>query len=685
VSERDLLPGRPWPLGAHWDGGGVNFALASRHASAVELCLFESPDAGQPDDVVSVGERGDDVWHTYVRGVGPGAAYAYRVHGEPAPEKGHRFDPAVHLVDPYARALSGPVRWADGRATPPRSLVIDPAFDWQGDRPPRVPWSRSVLYECHVKGMTARHPDVPPAQRGRFLGLAHPAIVEHLRSLGVTAVSLLPVHHSAKDAHVARLGLEQYWGYGTLGFFAPDSRFASGSRGEQVVEFKAMVRALHRAGLEVILDVVYNHTPEGDPRGPTLSLRGIDNAGYYRLDPLDRSRYEDFTGCGNSLDARQPRVLQLVMDSLRYWVSEMHVDGFRFDLATVLARGDGEPELRAPFFQLVRQDPVLAGVKLIAEPWDLAPGGYRLGGFPYGWAEWNGRFRDCVRRFWRGDGGGAPELATRLSGSSDFFAASGRTPQASINYAISHDGFTLADLVSYAHRHNEANREDDRDGPAEEFSRNWGAEGPTADRRVRKLRERARRNLIATLAFSLGVPMLAHGDEIGRTQHGNNNAYCHDGELTWLDWNPAPDDERFLAFVRRAFALRAANPVFRRRAFFHGGPINDSELKDVSWLHPRGRELTQADWHDPGLAAFAVLIPGAAADATDEDGVALAGETALLLLNGSPRTCTFELPGEPALRWTSLLSTACERPASPRGGRLRVAAHSLVLLGGSPA
>jgi glycogen operon protein len=646
-------PGRPTPLGAHWNGAGVDFALFSAHATRVELCLFE-PGARAESARIALPERTGDVWHGCVDGIGPGQRYGYRVHGPFAPAEGHRFNPHKLLVDPYAQALDGAVLWnaalhghdpahpdrasaRDSARFVPRALVVDPRFDWGDDRPPRTPWSRSVLYECHVKGMTQRHPGVPEADRGRFLGLAAPAVIEHLQALGVTALSLLPIQHASIDAHLARLGLPNYWGYNTLAWLAPDARFASRPDGAQVVECKQMVKALHAAGLEVLVDVVYNHTPEGAPDGPTLSLRGIDNASYYRLRPGDPAHYVDWSGCGNTPNASHPRVLQLVLDSLRHWVTEYHVDGFRFDLAPAIAR---DPEAFQPFgrfFELVRQDPVLAPVKLVAEPWDLGPDGYRLGGFPHGWREWNDRFRDVARRAWRGDAGQIAELATRITGSSDVFVPE-RGPLASVNYVACHDGMTLRDLTSYDRKHNEANGEDGRDGPLED-SHGWGAEGPTRSPEIRARRERARRNLVATLAIAQGVPMLGHGDEIGRTQRGNNNAYCQDGELTWLDWSIGAEDAAFLAFVRRAFALRRGNAVFRRRRF-----LPEAAADTALWLRPDGKTAAPDDWRNGTLHAVGLLLPRAVADAQDEAGRAQPAASALVLLNPDARAHAFRLP-----------------------------------------
>jgi len=695
-----VWPGEATPLGACWDGEGVNFALFSEHASAVDLCLFEP---GQPleSQRIALSERTNHVWHAYLPDVRPGALYGYRVHGPYDPERGHRFNPHKLLLDPYAKAITGGVEWSDApfgyrigdrrsdrsfdasdsAGAVPRSVVIDTAFTWSDDRPPRTPWSRTVLYECHVKGMTARHPGVPEALRGTYLGLASDAILDHLLSLGVTAVELLPVQHCVSNRSLVERGLTNYWGYDTVGFFAPDSRFATGNSGRQVHEFRSMVKALHRAGLEVLLDVVYNHTGEGNQLGPTLCFRGVDNASYYRLLPENRRQYVDFSGCGNSLDTSHPRVLQLILDSLRYWVVEMHVDGFRFDLAPALARDPLAFDRHSSFFAIVQQDPLLAGVKLIAEPWDLGPEGYQLGAFPPGWAEWNGRYRDAVRRFWRGDEGQIPELASRLSGSSDLFQASGRGPHSSVNFATCHDGFTLRDLVSYEQKDNEANGEGNLDGAGANWSCNWGVEGETGSQRVNSLRERMQRNLLATLAFSQGVPMLSHGDEVGRTQRGNNNAYCHDGELTWVDW--ALDEERtsLLEFTRHVLAIRAGNPVFRRRRFFAGDPVTDLGAKDVAWIRPDGREMALAEWQDAKQAVLGMLVHGEGSDEVDERGRPNRGETLLLLLNGSGRSRFFQLPDLPEIGvWRELVNTARPRARSLRSGGVNLVAHSLILL-----
>jgi glycogen operon protein len=696
-----IWPGSPHPLGATWDGEGVNFALFSQHATAVELCLFDSREAVRESRRVALHERRGHVWHAFLPDVRPGQLYGYRVHGPYEPERGHRFNPNKLLLDPYAKAISGPLVWCDPQlgwrpgdpaqdlsfsgedSAPamPRCIVLDTAFSWGDDRPPRTPWSATLLYECHVKGMTARHPGVPEELRGTYLGLVSEPILEHLRALGVTAVELLPVHHGAVDAPLAARGLTNYWGYSSIGFFAPDPRYASGAFGEQVLEFKCMVKAFHRAGIEVILDVVYNHSGEGGELGPTLCFRGLDNASYYHLRGDRPREYVDFTGCGNSLNLAHPRVLQMVVDSLRYWAGEMHVDGFRFDLAPTLARDPLEFNPSSRFLATVQQDPLLAGLKLIAEPWDLGPGGWRAGAFPSGWAEWNGLYRDTVRRFWRGDEGQIAGLASRLSGSSDLYQAGDRGPHASINFVTCHDGFTLHDLVTYEHKHNEANGEENRDGTDEGHARNWGVEGETQALHVLRMRERMKRNFLATLAFSQGVPMLSHGDEIDRTQSGNNNAYCQDNALSWLDWDLGEYDRKLLDFAVRVFAIRRANPVFRRRRFFAGDPVSDAGVKDVSWIRPDAQEMTVADWHDPRLRVLGMWIHGDASDELDERGRPNRGRTLLLLLNAGARSRLFTLPTMPGIgTWRELVNTAQVGPRPVRKAGVNLVAHSLILL-----
>ncbi|MGZ8398005.1 MAG: glycogen debranching protein GlgX [Gemmatimonadales bacterium] len=688
--------GSPAPLGATGDGRDTNFALFSRHATRVELCLFAHPDHATESARIELGRTGD-VWHRYVPDVRPGSAYGFRVHGPHAPAQGHRFNPAKLLLDPYAKAISGTMEWSDAlsgyplrSADPdrdlipdpqdsagamPKSLVIDSAFAWGDDASPRTAWDRTVIYEAHVKGMTKLHPDVPEHLRGTYLGLASTPIIRHLKSLGVTAIELLPVHHIAAERRLSEQGLTNYWGYNSIGYFAPDVRYATsgGVPGSQVTEFKTMVKQFHQEGIEVLLDVVYNHTGEGSHLGPTLSFRGIDNATYYWPHPEGPRLYADYTGCGNTVDLRKTRTLELVLDSLRYWVRDMHVDGFRFDIAPVLGRGDDGFSPTSEFFSLLRQDPVLADVKLIAEPWDLGPDGYQVGRFPAGWSEWNGKYRDTVRHFWRGDPGQIGSLASRLAGSSDLYEASQRAPQASINFVTCHDGFTLRDLVSYEKKYNEANGEENRDGSNHNLGRNWGVEGPTDLARTVHIRERVKRNFLATLAFSQGVPMISHGDELGRTQHGNNNAYCQDGPLTWIDWRLSQENQELLAFTRRAFAIRAASPLLRRRTFFHAGD-------DLTWLRPDGQVMTEADWQDQGSHVLGMLIRGGAPAKSKNGGDRFKAEEILLLLNGGGRSKPFTLPNlDPPGVWTEVLDTSAYRvPAG--ANRIDLAPHSLVLL-----
>jgi isoamylase len=695
-----IWPGQPYPLGATWDGEGTNFALFSESATAVDLCLFDEPRDGEERSRVPLARGADGVWHAYTPDAGPGQCYGYRVHGAYEPQRGHRFNPVKLLLDPYAKAVSGTVRWdevllgyppgaprserpdaRDSAAAMPKCVVVDGTFRWDDDRPPRVPWNQVVIYEAHVRGMTMRHPDVPEHLRGTYLGLATDPIIDHLRSLGVTTLELLPVHHHADERSLVARGLTNYWGYNSIAFFAPDTRFATSGLGRQVTDFKSMVKQLHRAGIEVVLDVVYNHTAEGDDEGPTLSFRGIDNTAYYRLDPAEPGRYENLTGTGNTLNVQHPRAMQLVMDSLRYWVSEMHVDGFRFDLAPVLARERSDVNVRARFFDIIRQDPIVSRVKLIAEPWDLGPGGYQLGRFPHGWAEWNDRYRDTVRRFWQGARGQVADLGYRLSGSSDLFKPGGRSPTASVNFVTSHDGFTLRDLVSYERKRNEGNGEENRDGTDANHSRNWGLEGPVQDESVERIRARMMRNFLATLAFSQGVPMLSHGDEIARTQAGNNNAYCQDNELTWLDWHLTPERHELLEFTRRVLAIRRANPVLRRMAYLDGVPVDDSAVKDVTWLRADGRELTDEDWHDPRTRALGMLLNGRATDERDPHGRMMMGRTILVLLNGGGRSTRFRLPRLPeGGAWVQEVHTARPGMRVVRDDAVPLVAHSLVLL-----
>jgi isoamylase len=694
-----VLPGEPYPLGATWDGQGVNFALFSENATAVELCLFHREDDAVESDKISLRDRTDQVWHCYLPDVRPGHFYGYRVHGPYDPVHGNRFNPAKLLIDPYAKAITGSIQWSNSLfayrvGSPledldpdpdnsaggvPKCVVVDPAFTWEDDRPLRVPWNRTIIYECHVKGMTKLHPDVPEHLRGTYLGLCSDPMIDYFLDLGITAVELLPVHQFVVDRHLAERGLTNYWGYNSIGFFAPDVRYASKGLGNQVYEFKSMVKTMHSAGIEVILDVVYNHTGEGNHLGPTLSLRGIDNRTYYRLDPNPRF-YTDFTGTGNSLNMQHPRTIQLIMDSLRYWVNDMHVDGFRFDLAPVLARELHDVDKLSAFFDIIHQDPTLSRVKLIAEPWDVGPGGYQVGNFPIRWAEWNGRYRDAVRHYWHGDSGWIPELASRLAGSSDIYEPSGRGAYASINFVTAHDGYTLYDLVSYEQKHNEDNGEGNRDGNNDNISRNWGAEGETTDEEILDERFRQMRDFIATLAFSQGVPMLSHGDEIARTQHGNNNAYAQDNETTWLHWDLDERQRELLAFTRRVLNIRHSHAVLRRRHFFRGEPTVKDGAKDVSWIRPDGLEMTGYDWDDRSGRALGMLIWGDATDETDDRGRPIVGETLLLILNNGADGVRFTLPGvEGNGMWTQLVDTAHRELEVRDSGYVDLAPFSLVM------
>jgi glycogen operon protein len=684
-------PGNPFPLGAHWDGQGTNFALYSENATGVTLCLF---DANGEETQVPLRHQTTYVWHAYMPGIGPGQRYGYRVDGPYAPAQGLRFNRNVVLLDPYARATTGAEDWDKGAfgymdgddAKPntypqlgaPLGVVIDPSFDWGDDRPPNVPFHRSVIYEAHVKGLTMTHPGIPSVLRGTYAGVACEPIVRHLQALGVTAVELLPVHQRVDDGFLKAKGLCNYWGYSTLAYFAPDVRYRSGGElGGEVREFKAMVKALHAAGIEVILDVVYNHTAEGNHLGPTLSLKGIDNPTYYRLVADDPRYYFDYTGTGNSLNARHPQALQLIMDSLRYWVQEMHVDGFRFDLASTLARGLHEVDMLSSFLAIIHQAPVLSQVKLIAEPWDVGDGGYQVGNFPVKWMEWNGKYRDVMRKFWKGDGGQASELGYRLTGSSDLYQPGGRHPWASVNFVTAHDGFTLRDLVSYNHKHNQANGEDNRDGDDHNNSWNCGAEGETDDPGVNALRARQQRNMLATLFLSQGVPMLCGGDELGRTQRGNNNAYCQDNELTWLDWELTADKRALLAFTQKLIALRAAHPALHRRSFFGGRRIRGADVRDVMWFRPDGQEMTDADWANPITACLGMFLAGRGLGDVDDQGQPVVDDDLLVLLNGSHLDLSFTL-GEGA--WELLLDTADDAAGGEVAGAVPLPGRSLKLL-----
>ncbi|PKU22605.1 glycogen debranching protein GlgX [Telmatospirillum siberiense] len=682
---RRIRPGKPYPLGAQWDGRGVNFAIFSAHAEKVELCLFDSGNQREVERIV-LPEYTDEVWHVYLPDCRPGQLYGYRVHGPYEPAAGHRFNPHKLLVDPYARELVGQLRWSDSHfgfrtdhpkadlsfdrrdnaRVMPKCRVIDTAFSWTDDHPPAVPWSQTIIYEAHLRGLTMRHPLVPRNLRGTFLGLAQPAVIDHLVQLGVTTLELLPVHAIIDERLLIERGLRNYWGYNSVGFFAPDPRYYSASAHG---DFKTMVGRLHDAGIEIILDVVYNHTAEGNHLGPTLSLKGIDNLSYYRLVPGNERFYENYSGCGNTLNLRHPRVLQLVMDSLRYWVEDMHVDGFRFDLAASLAREKAGFDGGSGFLDAVRQDPVLSRVKLIAEPWDLGGDGYRLGGFPPGWSEWNGRYRDTLRRFWCGEGGLIGELASRLTGSSDLFGWGGRRPWASINFITAHDGFTLRDLVTFEIKRNEANFEENRDGTDANYAWNCGVEGETTDADVRALRARQVRNLMASLLLSQGVPMILAGDELGRTQQGNNNAYCQDNAISWTDWSHV--DEDLHAFVQLLIKLRRDFPVLRKQRFFSGEAFPDSSVKDILWITPEGREMSHGDWVAPYTHSLGFLL---GVDPSDED----EREAPLLvLLNAYVEPITYRLPDDGGGGWIVLLDTASAADGR-RAGRVEPLAQCVV-------
>ncbi|MPZ91128.1 MAG: glycogen debranching protein GlgX [Actinobacteria bacterium] len=680
-------PGIPYPLGATWDGGGTNFALFSENATGVELCLFDDFDAETRLDVTEVDSF---VWHCYLPGVGPGQRYGYRVDGPFAPERGHRFNRHKLLLDPYAKSIDGDVDWSeevfgysfdagheadltfnesDSAPGVPKSVVIDPTFDWEGDEALRTPWHRTVIYETHVKGFTYTNPAIPDEIKGTYAGLAHPASIEHLQLLGVTAIELMPVHHFLHSQTLTHKGLRNYWGYDSIGFLAPHAGYsASGVKGEQVPEFKSMVKTMHAAGIEVILDVVYNHTGEGNHMGPTVSFRGIDNAAYYRLLDKDRRFNMDFTGTGNSLNVRHPQVLKLIMDSLRYWAIEMHVDGFRFDLASALARELYEVDRLSAFFDIMHQDPVLSQMKLIAEPWDVGEGGYQVGNFPPGWSEWNGKYRDSMRDFWRAAEAGVGEFAFRLTGSSDLYKDDGRRPNASINFVTAHDGFTLNDLVSYNEKHNDANGEDGKDGESHNRSWNHGVEGETDDSEIRALRERQKRNFIATLALSQGVPMLLGGDEISRTQGGNNNAYCQDNEISWFDWSLRDENLTLLGFARRLMQFRRDHPVLRRHRWFMGRAIHGEGTTDIAWLNPGGDEMTEQQWNDGFAKSVGVFLNGDEIATLGPRGERITDDSFLLFFNAHHERMDFIVPvGGYGRAWNVVLDT--NEPLLDEGAR----------------
>ena len=699
-SASTVWPGKHTPSGAMWDGHGVNFALFSEHAERVELCLFDAT-TNRQIETINLTENTDLVWHCYLPGAGPDLLYGYRVHGPYAPEDGHRFNGNKLLLDPYAKSIVGDLHWGDehfgycigheqedlsfderdNADQMPKCRVIDPTFDWGDDKPLSTPWHDTIIYELHVKGFTQLHPYLPEHLRGTYLALAEPQVIEYLKNLGITAVELMPIHTFVDDRTLVDQGLRNYWGYNSINYFAPDSRYAAN---RPVTDLKVAIKTLHAAGIEVIIDVVYNHTAEGNHMGPTLSFRGIDNSAYYRLVPGDERYCMDYTGTGNTLNMMHPRVLQMIMDSLRYWVNEMHVDGFRFDLCSALARELHEVDRLGAFFDIIHQDPVLSGVKLIAEPWDLGEGGYQVGNFPPGWTEWNGKYRDAIRDYWSGKGGSIAELATRLTGSSDLYFSDGRRPYASINLITAHDGFTLHDLVSYYEKHNDANKENNQDGEDHNRSWNCGVEGPTDDPEILALRERQKRNMLTTLLLSQGVPMLVAGDERGRSQGGNNNAYCQDNEISWLKWELSDVDQELFDFCQRLITFRKDHPSFRRRHFFEGDAVNNNGVKDIFWLNPNGVEMTQDEWHHTHARSLGMCLPGNAIRDVDNRGEPVTDDDFLILLNADSDDITFNLPDILDIEtWTLALSTY--DPHSPAdqfstADEYTVPGHSLVLL-----
>lgn len=676
--ENDLriFPGNPYPLGATWDGKGVNFSLYADNATAVDLCLFSEDDKAEVAKV-RILERTHSIWHIYLPDVKPGQLYGYRVHGPYEPANGHRYNANKLLIDPYAKAIAGTIEWNDALfgykigegnddfsfseidSAPfiPKSVVVENAFDWEKDSPLNIPYHKSIIYETHVRGFTKLHPDIPEEMRGTYAALGHPVTVNYLRELGITAIELMPVHHFVADRHLKERGLTNYWGYNTIGFFAPDARYAfSGTRGEQVTEFKQMVKDLHKAGIEVILDVVYNHTAEGNHMGPTLSFKGIDNASYYRLVEDNKRYYMDYTGTGNTLNANLPNVLRLMMDSLRYWITEMHVDGFRFDLAATLARELHEVDRLSAFFDIIHQDPIISQVKLIAEPWDIGEGGYQVGKFPQEWAEWNGKYRDCIRDYWRGEGSVLGEFAARFTGSPDLYEGDYRRPTASINFITAHDGFTLNDLVSYNEKHNEANGEDNKDGESHNRSWNCGAEGPTDDQRVNEIRQRQKRNFLTTLFLSQGVPMLLAGDEISRTQKGNNNAYCQDNEISWVNWEET--DTELLEFTKRLIHLVHEHPVFCRRRWFQGIPIRGVDVEDIAWFLPDGTEMTEEHWNTGYAKSLGIFLNGYGFHYHGSKGERIIDDDFYVIFNAHHEPIEFKIPnGKYGKSWSKVLDT----------------------------
>ncbi len=696
---RRVLPGKPYPLGATWDGAGTNFSIFSENADAVELCLFNQDGTAEAEHI-RLPEVTAHVWHGYLPRIGPGQLYGYRVHGPYEPETGARFNPNKLVIDPYAKAVHGRVDWnapvfgyklgdeamdlsfdeKDSGWGVPKCVVTNSWFDWDEDRQPRTPWHESIIYELHVKGFTELSQFVLPELRGTYAGLATEPVIKYLKSLGITAVELLPVHKFLDDKHLIDRGLRNYWGYNTINYFSPDDRYSSNPEiGGSISEFKTMVRALHRAGIEVILDVVYNHTAEGSELGPTLSFRGIDNQTYYRLVPDEARYYIDYTGTGNSLNVRHPQVLQMIMDSLRYWVDEMHVDGFRFDLAATLARELHDVDRLAAFFDIIHQDPVISQVKLIAEPWDVGIGGYQVGNFPVLWTEWNGKYRDTIRHYWRGDEGHVAELGNRLTGSSDLYQADGRRPHASINFVTAHDGFSLRDLVSYNEKHNKANGENNQDGADDNISYNYGEEGPTSDQETLEVRNRQMRNFLATLLLSQGVPMIWAGDEIARTQAGNNNAYCQDNEISWINWDLSEDQENLLQFTQRLIQIRRDHPTFRRRKFFQGRQIRGANIRDITWFSPDGTEMNEEQWNSSWVRCIGIRLGGGFIGDVDEFGEPVIDDTFLVLLNASTNDVEFKLPSSDAARpWQMMIDTNWTEPPPRRARPIESPTYSLV-------
>ncbi|PTQ94100.1 glycogen operon protein [Mucilaginibacter yixingensis] len=676
--ETTTYPGKPYPLGATWDGEGVNFAIFADNATGVELCLFDNKDAKQESQKINVTERSHQIWHCYLPDCKPGQLYGFRVHGPYEPENGHRHNPNKLLIDPYAKAIAGSINWNDAMfgyivgdpqadlsfsetdSAPfiPKSVVIDNEFDWEGDEPQYLPYHQSIIYEAHVRGFTKQHPDIPEEIRGSYAAIGHPVTIQYLKDLGITAIELMPVHQFVNDRHLLEKGLYNYWGYNTIGFFAPDVRYSSsGVEGGQVTEFKQMVKDLHKAGIEVILDVVYNHTGEGNEMGPTLSFKGVDNFCYYRLVEGDMRHYMDYTGTGNTLNANLPNVLRYIMDSLRYWILDMHVDGFRFDLAATLARELHEVNRLSAFFDIIHQDPVISQVKLIAEPWDVGEGGYQVGKFPSGWAEWNGKFRDCIRDYWRGADSMLGEFAQRFTGSPDLYQDDYRRPTASINFITAHDGFTLNDLVSYNDKHNEANGEDNRDGESHNRSWNCGVEGPTDDEAINQLREQQKRNLLTTLFLSQGVPMLVAGDEFGRTQNGNNNAYCQDNEISWLNWKDA--DQSLLKFTRKLIHFMKEHPAFRRRKWFQGLPIKGKGLEDIAWFLPEGTEMSDENWNHDYAKSLGVFLNGKGIHQLDPEGHQIEDDNFYLIFNAYHEALEYTFPEKIRGKgWMKVIDTA---------------------------